>query len=467
MAAVFASRKSEPLNVGPSGAARKVRPVVIAGRWRDWLVVLGPAVLVALGCLTAFRDFLVGSIGSLSQAGLWLVYAIFLTYFAGVVLVAMAIRTYTREADLIARWRSSVPVGRTASMTDSLSGSGVRPVYEALLEEGTDPGDRQARLEREFAEFRERLGQKLMLPHFMTGALVGLGLLGTFVGLIGTLGEFGEIFRVLSAGAKGGGGGAAPLDVFSDMLARMQKPMASMATAFITSFFGLGGSLVLGLSTLMAGKVGGRIGDELREAALMHELAVPRPGKSVITKPSDHEWLQLELRLRSEQWQSVLADMRDLHQGHERESAALREGIAEVARSTQGLVQLLQHRMRVEQLRGEAGGRRTVGPKSFAQRREKELKTHLDGTREALRVWEAAEEDRMNGQDSPSSAAVSGSTEAEDVADLRDVVGILRNVEHLLAQSLNRPLSVTLTVDPTRDEVAPCPRSPVDLRVPD
>jgi biopolymer transport protein ExbB/TolQ len=333
---------------------------------------MGPTAVVVLACATFLRAVFVSSIASLSGSGLWLVYFILLTFFFGVALIGAAMWRYARESQHLARWRATSPPGRPALIAGVLSRSAARPVYEALDSDDTDSGTRQARLDREIGEFRDRLGESLTFPNFVNGALVGLGLFGTFVGLIGTLEDLGALFQgLMSTGNKD----ANPIDVFANMLNRLQAPMASMATAFVTSLYGLGGSLLLGLSSLMAGKVAGRLSDDLTETVWANEAALPRPVPALNATTTDHETLQLELRLRAEQWQTVLADMRELQQGHARETTMLREGIADVARATQSLSQMMQHRLRRDHLRD--AGRRTSGARNAIHRHDQELASRL------------------------------------------------------------------------------------------
>jgi len=453
MAAVFDSLDPSPAVAVPrpgAGASRlgKARPVQVRSAWRDWLAVMGPTVLVVLACATVFRSVFLGSINSLSGSGLWLVYFILATYLFGAALIGMATWRFTREAAHMARWQATSAAGRLALLAGPLAGSVARPVYSALQDEEGDPAARQARVEREIIEVRESLGESLTMPNYVNGALVGLGLFGTFVGLIGTLEDLGALFQgLMSTGNKD----ANPIEVFADMLKRLQAPMASMATAFVTSLYGLGGSLLLGLASLMAGKVAGRVGDQLTELARLVEVAAAPAAAPVLTAQApDHEMLQLELRLRAEQWQTVLADMRELQQGHARETSALREGIADVARSTQSLAQVVQQRMRLEHLR-DAGRR---GTRAAVQRHDQELENSLIHARKLLQLWETRHQNNAVPEDVAGSLSTLNTIAVQQSASLDAIVSSLQQVEQLVSQAMNRQLSVTLTVDPTRDASA-------------
>jgi hypothetical protein len=419
--------------------------------FRDWLTVLGPTVFVVLLALTAFRDAAMGSINSLSGSGLWLVYLIISAYLFGVVLVVIVMRRYTAEGALLARWRAATPVARQAMVADGRSASSARPLYLALLSaEPSDPGMRQSRLDREIDELRERLAEGQAFPNFVIGGLVGLGLFGTFVGLIGTLEDLGKLFQALmTTGDKS----VNPVDVFADMVRRLQAPMASMATAFVTSLYGLGGSLMLGLATLMAGKVAGRLMDGYAELVRIHELDSPRSAPVVLPAAADHETLQLELRLRAEQWRVVLDDLRELQEGHARETAALRDGISDVAQSTHDLALAVRQRLRLDEIRNERARRGGVAVRD-TRRQDLDLERRLNRSKTAIDAWNNENVVEIR-PDLAQALTRLSLIAAEQEASLRTIAASLENVEQLLGHAMKRQLSVTLTVDPTRDGAPP------------
>ena len=81
---------------------------------------------------------------------------------------------------------------------------------------------------------------------YFSGVLVFLGLLGTFWGLLLTIGSFGDIVRNLNVS------GGDILGVFESLKTNISRPLSGMGTAFSTSLFGLGSSLVLGFLQLQA-----------------------------------------------------------------------------------------------------------------------------------------------------------------------------------------------------------------------
>lgn len=97
----------------------------------------------------------------------------------------------------------------------------------------------------------ERLDEQRSLIQYVTGLLVFLGLIGTFVGLMVTLGSVGAIIGGLDLS---GGAGAAAIQGLMDDL---KIPLQGMATGFSSSLFGLITSLTLGLMGRFANQASG------------------------------------------------------------------------------------------------------------------------------------------------------------------------------------------------------------------
>jgi hypothetical protein len=93
----------------------------------------------------------------------------------------------------------------------------------------------------------------------MIGLLVFLGLLGTFWGLLGTIFSVGNIIGALEVG------NGDLVAVFDRLKTDLRKPLEGMGTAFSSSLFGLGGSLVLGFMDIQAGHAQNRFFNGLEE----------------------------------------------------------------------------------------------------------------------------------------------------------------------------------------------------------
>ncbi len=92
----------------------------------------------------------------------------------------------------------------------------------------------------------ERLNDSREATSYFSGVLVFLGLLGTFWGLLLTIGSFGDIVRNLDLSSNN------LMFVFQNLKTNISKPIAGMGTAFSTSLFGLGSSLILGFLQLQS-----------------------------------------------------------------------------------------------------------------------------------------------------------------------------------------------------------------------
>ena len=106
---------------------------------------------------------------------------------------------------------------------------------------------------------RAHLDESREISRYMIGLLIFLGLLGTFWGLLGTIGAVGKVIGGLNVGGQ---------DIaltFESLKAGLQGPLNGMGTAFSSSLFGLGGSLVLGFLDIQAGHAQNRFFNAMEE----------------------------------------------------------------------------------------------------------------------------------------------------------------------------------------------------------
>jgi len=106
---------------------------------------------------------------------------------------------------------------------------------------------------------RGRLDESREISRYMIGLLVFLGLLGTFWGLLGTIGAVGKVIGGLEVT------GTDFALVFHNLKSGLLEPLNGMGTAFSSSLFGLGGSLILGFVDLQAGHAQNRFFNEMEE----------------------------------------------------------------------------------------------------------------------------------------------------------------------------------------------------------
>jgi hypothetical protein len=106
---------------------------------------------------------------------------------------------------------------------------------------------------------RGRLDESREISRYMIGLLVFLGLLGTFWGLLGTIASVWQVIDSLEVARHDFAA------VFANLKNGLKAPLSGMGTAFSSSLFGLGGSLVLGFIDLQAGHAQNRFFNELEE----------------------------------------------------------------------------------------------------------------------------------------------------------------------------------------------------------
>jgi hypothetical protein len=106
---------------------------------------------------------------------------------------------------------------------------------------------------------RAHLDESKEISRYMIGLLIFLGLLGTFWGLLGTIGAVGDVIGGLNVG------GSDFVGTFESLKTGLLKPMHGMGTAFSSSLFGLGGSLVLGFIDIQASHAQNRFFNDMEE----------------------------------------------------------------------------------------------------------------------------------------------------------------------------------------------------------
>lgn len=106
---------------------------------------------------------------------------------------------------------------------------------------------------------RAHLDESREISRYLIGLLIFLGLLGTFWGLLRTISSVGDVVGGLQVGSRDFAA------VFATLKTGLQGPLQGMGTAFSTSLFGLGGSLVLGFLDIQAGHAQNRFFNEMEE----------------------------------------------------------------------------------------------------------------------------------------------------------------------------------------------------------
>ncbi|MDR7297469.1 flagellar motor component MotA [Pelomonas aquatica] len=150
-------------------------------------------------------------------------------------------------------------------------------------------------MEPEIEALEQYLNKRQELSQFLVGLMVGLGLLGTFVGLLETLVETSGLIATI---AKSAGGGGDIEGEFAKIVGGLQKPLSAMGTAFSASMFGLVGSIVLGFQMVAVRKAATDLVETVRGQVL-----------SLAEKSSVNENVEISERFLA----TLLADILEQH----------------------------------------------------------------------------------------------------------------------------------------------------------
>ena len=217
-----------------------------------WVRLLWPAALVVAGGGLFFAEAIVDTIESTPHPAL--VYTIFGGCLVALLAAMAALHLYIREARIARNWLKHADMMRSTAVYPNVGNSVFAPVYNLLAGGAAlDDSMRQNALNTEIDVAQHQLDDRLELPNFLGGALVGLGLVGTFVGLLGTLEDLSKVFSAL---LNSGSTTMSPTEMFADMVSKLQAPMRGMGTAFVASLYGLLGSLIVTMMLVGARKTG-------------------------------------------------------------------------------------------------------------------------------------------------------------------------------------------------------------------
>ncbi len=207
-------------------------------------------------------------------------FAIFAIVLIGGTLIVLSAHRLVREARNIVEFSEAIHANTDLSTLQEMADKYTGDIACLLQMVATSAGrsishQEQAAIEHELSNARARLTRRNALPQYLTGLLVGMGLLGTFIGLLATLND---ISVLISSFADLDMSNVSPIQVFRTMIERMKAPMQSMGIAFSASMFGLLGSIILGLMMVgirrLQGDIFSLLGSEIArhiEIALAHE----------------------------------------------------------------------------------------------------------------------------------------------------------------------------------------------------
>ena len=214
---------------------------------RYYLLVGLPIVLITLATLV-FLDLIVGTVQDNPHPQIN--YFIFLLYVVGAIMMFMHIVRINREGALVeqvATRLKSQSVKEVDQWLGQRQGSGHYEVYELMHSvlglQGRLVGPvEHAAIEAEVARFQAQQQRRLLLAQYIAGMMVGMGLFGTFVGLLGALQEISAMIGgfVINDATD-------PVQAIGDLVGRLVAPMKSMGVAFSASLFGVLGSVIMGM----------------------------------------------------------------------------------------------------------------------------------------------------------------------------------------------------------------------------
>lgn len=213
-----------------------------------------PVLLVVIGT-AVFFDAIMGTVRGNPHPQIN--YIIFVLIALGCYQTLAHVWRINREGDLFRQYRRMVESGIQDHEIEALLGDlskkhDVVPLIQLIQGLRGKPISQvqHAAAESEMERFAARQSRRLMMSQFMGGLMVGMGLLGTFIGLLGALAEIGKLIGSFNLGA----GMTDPLATISELVARLTAPMQAMGVAFSASLFGVLGSLIMGV--LMVGVKG-------------------------------------------------------------------------------------------------------------------------------------------------------------------------------------------------------------------
>jgi hypothetical protein len=121
-------------------------------------------------------------------------------------------------------------------------------------------------MEPELVALEHHLEKRQELSNYLVGLMVGLGLLGTFIGLLETLVQTADLIGTIAKSTGGGGGNME--EEFSKIVGGLKGPLSAMGTAFSASMFGLIGSIMLGFQMVLVRKTAGDLVARVRTEVL-------------------------------------------------------------------------------------------------------------------------------------------------------------------------------------------------------
>jgi hypothetical protein len=234
-----------------------------------YLYTATPFVLLLLSAVF-YREAIVKTI--VSNPHPQINYLIFIITLVGGTLVLMSIKKLMKEAKQLSDFTATQREGADKTVLQKMAFNSDADIAYVLRMVAASSGraishQEQIALENELHKTGSRLNSRNAIPQFLGGLLVGMGLLGTFIGLLATLDD---IATLISSFGSLDMKTADPIAVFAQMVKLMEAPMHSMGIAFSASMYGLLGSIIIGFMMVSVRRCMGEIMSLLGSEVAQH-----------------------------------------------------------------------------------------------------------------------------------------------------------------------------------------------------
>ena len=282
---------------------------------QSWLLTMFPAgLIIGLG-VVQFKDAVLQSVQMSPHPQI--IYLIAIGFVSGVTTLSIALYRCLSERDFLLNWSSKNKTDAAELLRQFSNRRSITPLLMVIGSmHDRAPQTQHEHIEKEVEEFDKAIHQGFTFPAYVSGALIGLGLVGTFVGLLGSLQEMADIISSMMNSSSSNG-----QSPFSEMLRKLKRPMEGMGTAFVASMYGLMGSLLLEWMLTSVRRVCNQILLNTRETIRRHEMAeasIQAPVQGAVYSgtgmPSD-QFLSITSELQSNQ--QLLTRILDKHQDTE------------------------------------------------------------------------------------------------------------------------------------------------------
>ncbi len=176
-------------------------------------------------------------------------YLIFVLIVAGTFMMVYHVRRIVQENEWITKFFAALrqhdpSVAQGVLQQAQRAGAEVTQVLDFMVDVANKQTTsvQHAAVEAEVQAYREKQTRALYWPQSLAGMMVGMGLVGTFVGLLGALQEIAVLigsFNMIS--------GSDPVASVGRLVENLTTPMRAMGVAFSASLFGVMGSLYMGV----------------------------------------------------------------------------------------------------------------------------------------------------------------------------------------------------------------------------